>query len=195
MPDWNKILNHPLFNVVFFVFVRQLTKAFHLDQPEYLWPLRFLYIASQLAILALNFQLITQVQKKNDTTILRYVEPSKQNWDGSQEPEQLVNTTVMEYDVNEIKKQMKQGFIGIGMIAVMHWKFQYVQPLILQAILGFKTFYSTKEARIHIWKESATGELRRPFKLQSPFGLMPESKQPKTDKGSIKKAERARKAE
>lgn len=82
------------------------------------------------------------------------------------------------------------------MVAFMHLQFKFVQPLLIQSILGFKTFLTTKEARIHIWGEpTANGPLRRPFRVEAPFGLVPESQQPKTDKASIKRAEKALKAE
>ncbi|KAL0095531.1 inorganic phosphate transporter Pho88 [Phycomyces blakesleeanus] len=193
MPNWNKTLNHPLFNVAFFLVSRQITKRLDLD--NYIWYLRALYVTAQLAILGMSYYLITVVKKKNDKTLLRYVEPAKQNWDGTDAPEQLVNITVMDYDIEEIKKSIKQSLMGIAMIIVLHLKFNYVQPLIIQSILGFKTFLLTKEARIHIWGERATtGELKRPFRVVSPFGLNNEKMQPKVDQGSIKKAEKARKA-
>ncbi|KAI9020917.1 inorganic phosphate transporter Pho88 [Phycomyces nitens] len=211
MPNWNKILNHPLFNVGFFLVTRQITKQFNLD--NYIWFLRALYIGVQLTILGMSYYLITVVKKKNgksnqtvevvqltlvlflDKTVLRYVEPAKQNWDGTDAPEQLVNITVRDYDVEEIKKAIKQSLMGIAMIIVLHLKFHYVQPLIIQSILGLKTFLMTKEARIHIWGErTTTGELKRPFRITSPFGLNNEKMQPKVDQGSIKKAEKARKA-
>jgi hypothetical protein len=81
------------------------------------------------------------------------------------------------------------------MITVLHFKMGYVQPLLMQSVLGFKTFFLTKEARIHLFGSPTNGELRRPFRLEAPFGMVNEKKQPKTDKGSIKKAERAKKAE
>lgn len=81
------------------------------------------------------------------------------------------------------------------MIAFLHLQFKFIQPLLVQSILGFKAFLTTKEARLHIWGQPATGDLRRPFRIEAPFGLVNEKKQPRTDKGSIKKAEKALKAE
>ena len=91
---------------------------------------------------------------------------------------------------------MKQGFTGIAMIAFLHLRFGYVQPLIMQSILNFKTFFMTKEARIHFFGGNTTrGDLRRPFRVESPFGTANEKNQPKIDKGSIKRAEKALKAQ
>jgi hypothetical protein len=91
---------------------------------------------------------------------------------------------------------MKQNFTSIAIVAFLHLKFGYVQPLIIQSILGFKTFFMTKEARIHLFNgPTTTGELRRPFRIEGPFSMMNEKRQPKTDKGSIKRAEKALKAQ
>ncbi|CEG76653.1 hypothetical protein RMATCC62417_11515 [Rhizopus microsporus] len=188
-----KFLNSPYFGIGSFIFFQQLSKFLHLD--NHVQSLRFLYLFAQFVILALHFYLIYAIKNKNDQTILKYVEPAAQSWDGTETPDQLVNTTVMEYDINEVKKSMKQSFVGIALIAFIHLKFGYIQPLLVQSILGFKTFLMTKEARLHIWGAKATGDLRRPFRIEAPFGLVSEKKQPKTDKGSIKKAEKALKAE
>lgn len=54
----------------------------------------------------------------------------------------------------------------------------------------------TKEARIHLFNgKTSSGELRRPFRVEAPFNMVSEKRQPRTDKGSIKKAEKALKAQ
>lgn len=102
---------------------------------------------------------------------------------------------IIEYDIADVYKTLKQSAMGILLIVFLHFKMGYVQPLLAQSVLGFKTFLMTKEARIHFWGFPTTGDLRRPFRLEAPFGMVNEKKQPKTDKGSIKKAEKALKAE
>ncbi|CAO3633077.1 unnamed protein product [Cunninghamella blakesleeana] len=197
MPSLTRVINHPLFNVGFFFFIRQLTKYIPLEDSNYLNGIRALYYGSQLTILLLNFYLYTLIGKKNDQTVLKYVEPAKPNWDGTTSTDTLIVTTFAQYDKDEVVKSLKQSFIGLGMVSFLHFKFGYVQPLIIQAILGFKTFLMTKEARIHFFNQStSSGDLKRPFKVESPFGMNNAlNPQPKTDKASIKKAEKALKAE
>lgn len=106
-----------------------------------------------------------------------------------------VTKHIIEYDINDVEKQMKQSFTNIAIVAFLHLKFGYVQPLIMQSILGFKTFFMTKEARIHLFNgRTSSGELRRPFRIEGLFNNS-EKRQPKTDKGSIKRAEKALKTE
>ncbi|KAI8377234.1 inorganic phosphate transporter Pho88 [Choanephora cucurbitarum] len=193
MTNYYQKLNSPYFNVASFLFFQQLGRFVKLE--NYTYSLRILYITAQLTILGLNYYLISKIKQKHDQTVLKYVEPASQNWDGSEAPDRLVNTTIMDYDIAEVNKGIKQSAGGILMIALLHFKFGFIQPLLVQSILGFKTFLMTKEARIHLWGSPATGDLRRPFRIDSPFGMISEKKQPKTDKGSIKKAEKALKAE
>ncbi|CAO3681341.1 unnamed protein product [Rhizopus stolonifer] len=188
-----KFLNSPYFGIGSFLFFQQLSKFLSLD--NHVQSLRAFYLFAQATIFLLHLYLIQLIKKKNDQTILKYVEPATQSWDGTETADQLVNTTISEYDVNEVKKAAKQSLIGIAVTAVIHIKFGYIQPLLVQSILGFKTFLTTKEARIHFWSAQATGDLRRPFRIEAPFGMVNEKKQPKIDKGSIKKAEKALKAE
>lgn len=91
---------------------------------------------------------------------------------------------------------MKQGFTGLAVVAFLYLKFGYVQPLIMQSILCFKNFFMTKEARIYFFHaKTNTGELRRPFRVEGLFGAASEKVQPKTDKGSIKRVEKALKSQ
>ncbi|KAI8333303.1 inorganic phosphate transporter Pho88 [Chlamydoabsidia padenii] len=129
-------------------------------------------------------------------TVLRHVEPAKPTWDGTTSKDSLIVTSFAEYDKNEVWKGLKQSGIGLAMVTFLHFKFGYVQPLIIQAILGFKIFFTTKEARIHLFNQSnSSGDLKRPFRVESPFGMNSLNPQPKTDKASIKKAESAIKAD
>ncbi|KAI8354152.1 inorganic phosphate transporter Pho88 [Blakeslea trispora] len=194
MTNYYQKLNSPYFNVASFLFFQQLGRFIKLE--NYTYSLRILYVTAQLTILGLNYYLISKIKQKNDQTVLKYVEPASQSWDeGYYNTRNPTHDKHVEYDIAEVNKGIKQSAGGILMIALLHFKFGFIQPLLVQSILGFKTFLMTKEARIHLWGSPATGDLRRPFRIDSPFGMISEKKQPKTDKGSIKKAEKALKAE
>lgn len=65
MVDWMRIVNHPAFNIVFFMALRQYTKKLPLDEPDTLWTLRALYIVCQLLVIGLYYWLMWVVVKKN----------------------------------------------------------------------------------------------------------------------------------
>ncbi|KAI9344712.1 inorganic phosphate transporter [Pilaira anomala] len=196
MLDWERIVNHPLFNLGAYFFVYQVTRYSGLDNPENLYSIRTFYLGSQFIIIALSFYLMSVIKKKNDTTVLRYVLPGGKQWNGTSTADTLIETTHMDYDIADVKKQLNQGFTNLAIIAFLHLKYGYIQPLIVQSILSFKTFFLTNEARIHFFGAKTNhGELRRPFRVSGIFGIVNEKNQPKTDKGSIKRAEKALKVQ
>ncbi|GAA5796948.1 inorganic phosphate transporter Pho88 [Helicostylum pulchrum] len=192
MFDWSRIVNHQLFNVGCFLVLRQATSYFGLDHSENLDTIRTLFLGSQFIVIVLSFYLLSVIKSKNDTTPLRYVVPGEKQWNGTQTTDTLIETTHKDYDITEVKKQLNQGFTNLVSVAFLHLKYGYIQPLIIQSILSFKIFLMTKEARIHFFGGKTThGELRRPFRVTGIFGFANEKSQPKTDKGSIKRAEKA----
>ncbi|KAI8641041.1 hypothetical protein BD408DRAFT_222190 [Parasitella parasitica] len=66
MPNWTKILNHPLFNMGFFLVVRQATKNMDLDNTGYIGVIRGFYLGSQLLVILLSFYLMSVIRKTND---------------------------------------------------------------------------------------------------------------------------------
>jgi len=190
MPAPPAFLSSPIFNGIFILGIVQLSKGFNLEDPTNLLYARIAYASAQIVLIALTYWLIAMVRKQNDKTLMRYVEPPKMGQGGEGE---LVSTTHAEYDVTELKKTITSTLTGVAMIALLHFQFKFTQPLIIQSVLPLKTFLLSKEALIHIWGEKAEGDLKRPFKVQNPFGFGNESSQPKTDKQAIKKAEKAAK--
>lgn len=65
MPSLSRVINHPLFNIVFFLVARQVTKVLPLEDDSYLWGLRALYYGAQITIILLNLYIIQIIEKKN----------------------------------------------------------------------------------------------------------------------------------
>lgn len=65
MPSLSTIVNHPLFNVAFFMVIRQFTKKLPLDDPQWLWNLRAFFVVCQTLAIGLQFWLMWRVVKKN----------------------------------------------------------------------------------------------------------------------------------
>lgn len=115
-----------------------------------------------------------------DSTPLEYVEHR----------DKLVQTTVISYDIQQGKKQMKQSLTAIIIISCLHLKFGYIQLLIMQGIMSYKAFFISKEVRIHLFNASTvSGDLRRSFRIESFF--LKEKNQPRIDKESIKRARKS----
>lgn len=81
------------------------------------------------------------------------------------EPGTPVVTTNRDYDLQQIAKKTPGQLIGIAIMAVMHLKFGYTQPLLIQSIMPLKALlFDDKIVQLHIFGKPATGKLARPFK-------------------------------
>lgn len=79
-------------------------------------------------------------------------------------------TTVRDYDLQQIAKNTPGQLIGLAIMGVMHLKFGYTQPLLIQSIMPLKSLFDNPIVKIHILGKEATGDLERPFKAAP--GLM-----------------------
>ena len=67
-------------------------------------------------------------------------------------------------------KNTPQQLIGLAIMAVMHLKFGYTQPLLIQSILPLKNIFDNPIIQLHVLGKPAVGDLKRPFKAAP--GLM-----------------------
>ena len=65
--------------------------------------------------------------------------------------------------------------MGVVIISVMHYKWGYLRPLLLQSILGFRTFAAAPIVQVWLFGKAAEGELSRPWRAASPFGYTSQS--------------------
>jgi len=171
-------------NLVISLGAMQLARKIPFDDPEVLNYVRIAYVTAQVTVLGIYYYISYTIKRKNDQTVLKYVEPPSAF---SQEPGQLVTTTVRDYDLSETSKLLRAVYMGIAMMTVMHLYLKYTQPLFIQALMGLKNLYDAKPVSIHLLGKPAEGDLKRPFKVASMFGG---PTGPQTDNASISEAEK-----
>jgi hypothetical protein len=134
-----------------------------LDAPENATILIIAYGSVQAISLLVMGLIYSKVTSKKDQTKLTYSEPkpSFQNED----PE-LIETTFMEYDIKQLKQLLTQTAIGVLIISFMYYKWGYLRPLLLQSVLGLKSFFGTPIVEVHILGK----DKKRPWVAASPFG-------------------------
>ncbi|KAG2017295.1 inorganic phosphate transporter, variant 2 [Coprinopsis cinerea AmutBmut pab1-1] len=154
-------------NLVISLGAMQLARRIPFDDPVTLNYVRLGYVVVQLIALATYYYLSTVVKKKNDQTVLKYVEPAAPM---SGEPGKVVTTTVRDYDLQEVSKLLRSTYTGLAMMAVMHLYFKFTQPLFVQSLMGLKNLYDAKLVAIHLLGKEPSGELSRPFKTAGMFG-------------------------
>ena len=87
----------------------------------------------------------------------------------SQDAPPVITTTVQEYDTSQLKSSVKNTFMGIAMMGVMHLYFGYTQPLLVQSIMPIKAVLESKVVKIHLMGYDAVGDLKRPWKIGGLF--------------------------
>jgi hypothetical protein len=177
-------MNAGVQNLVISLAAMQLARKVPFDDPTVLLYVRIGYVVAQVVILGAYYYAVSVVKKKNDQTILKYVEPQSPM---TQDPPNLVTIVVRDYDLQEISKLIRSAFIGIAMMGLLHGYLGYTQPLFVQSLMGLKNLYDAKPVAIHILGQSATGDLARPFKTAGLFGA---AANPQTDAAAIAAAEK-----
>ncbi|KAH9937906.1 inorganic phosphate transporter [Epithele typhae] len=161
----------------------QVARRIPFDDPQVLMYVRIAYVTTQITVLGMYYYVGLQIKKKNDQTVLKYVEPNAMDKDASK----LVTTTVRDYDLQETSKLMRAVYFGLAMMGFMHFYMGYTQPLFIQALMGLKGLYDAKPVAIHVLGRPAEGDLKRPFKAGGMFGGAAD---PLTDKAAIDEAEK-----
>ncbi|KAJ1668955.1 phosphate transporter (Pho88) [Coemansia sp. RSA 1694] len=144
-----------------------VVKRAGLENPEYALYLRTAYAVATALMISFTFYLKSMIQRKNDTTALEYNDPAP----GSQGAPRI-ETTVCRYDLAEVAKLQKSSMFTIAIVAFMHFKFGYIQPLILQTLLPMLNLYKHQLFQIHILGKPAVDGLKRPWVPENPFAAL-----------------------
>ncbi|KAJ3143136.1 hypothetical protein HK100_008255 [Physocladia obscura] len=179
-----KNINWSWMNIALVIGINQIATKFELERPEFVPYIRAAYFTVQALTLAIAFYIRTKINNKNaDKTPLVYTE-AKSIFD----PKNLetVTTNVTDYDITKSNEALQQTALGVLMMCVMHFKFGYIRPLLLQAILGLKNVAGTQLFEIYILGKPATGALQRPWKKNA-FEAAPTAATPKEAKAIEKK--------
>lgn len=184
-------MNPAFTNLGLMLVMMQVSRRLDLEDPSVLLYVRVGYAACQLAVFAICLYVKYQINKKNDLTTLKYVEPA--NAMSGQAADKAVVTTVKEYDMKQIDAQIKGIFTSLAMMGFMHVYMKYTNPLVMQSVSSVKSALETNIVKIHLWGTPASGELKRPFKAAPGLlqALQGAAGDVKTDKASIDAAETA----
>ncbi|RSH85848.1 uncharacterized protein EHS24_004028 [Apiotrichum porosum] len=184
-------MNPAITNLAVSLGAMQIARRLPTDDPQVVMYLRAGYVGAQALSFLIYYYVTMKIRSKNDLTVIKYVQPkSPMNPDAKDE---LVTTTVRDYDLAETGKAMKALFTGMAFMAFLHLYMGYIPPLFVQGITTLKGVLESNEAKLHIWGQKAEGPLARPFKTAP--GLMEQftggASGPQTDAASIKAAEKA----
>lgn len=182
-------MNPAITNLALMLVMMQVSRRLDLEDPDILFYVRIAYLSCQAIAFAVCLYVKFSINKKNDLTTLKYVEPANP-MAGQPEPKAVV-TTVKEYDLKQIDQQIKGLFTSLAMMGFMHVYMKYTNPLVMQSISSVKGALETNIVKIHLWGKAASGDLERPFKAAPGLlqALQGAGGDVKTDKASIDAAE------
>ncbi|KAJ6624910.1 inorganic phosphate transporter [Mycena sp. CBHHK59/15] len=179
-------MNPAVQNLVISLGVMQVARKIPFDDPDILTYVRIGYVVVQVIVLGVYYYISMAIKSKNDQTVLKYVEAPGAM---SQEPGQLVTTTVRDYDLSETSKLLRSVYMGIAMMGFLHGYMKFTQPLFVQGIMGLKGLYEAIPVKVHVLGQAATGDLKRPWKAAGGMFGAPAGG-PQTDNASITEAEK-----
>ncbi|KAJ1724262.1 phosphate transporter (Pho88) [Coemansia erecta] len=143
-----------------------VVKKAGLENPEYSPIIRTAYATVTAVIVALTFYIKTLIQQKNDSTELEYDDPTPGSDQGR------IKTTVAKYDLGELSKLQKSTLFTVAIVGFMHFKFGYIQPLILQSLLPLLNLYKNQLFQIYVLGKPAVDSLQRPWVPENPFAAL-----------------------
>lgn len=131
----------------------------------------------QLFLLYVRFQ----VKARNDRTAIKIDNPLSKVMESATKNNESMNqvkdiassflnsqSTVLEYDLQQIKSMNGGLLVNMGMMWIMHFKLGQVQPLILQAVQGLMNLFYSPLFQVYILGRN----LKRPFANPRMNGLM-----------------------
>lgn len=182
-------MNPAITNLAITLIMMQVSKKVPFEDENVLLGVRAMYVLSNIIIISIYLYTKTIINKKNDLTAMKYVEPASPL--GGQTEEKLVETTVKAYDLAQVDSAIKGMFTGIAMMGFMHIYMKYTNPLLIQSILPVKSALESNIVKIHLFGQPASGDLKRPFKVANMFaGLTGQEEEPVTEKKPVEEAEK-----
>merc|ERR1719223_837575 len=173
------------------------------EDPDTLFGIRAAFGSVQLASLLLAGFVYLRIKSKNDTETvmvpeeLGVMEKAKRQAEeqenrrlreeaianGTKCPPLLTfedkeeEMTVSEYDTKELRKMLQTMGISLIIISIMHLKFNFVQPLIMQCLLGPMKLLQNPLLKVYL----LGSDVQRPFPVEEPGAMFKSMLEPKAE--------------
>mmetsp|Transcript_2049 Transcript_2049/g.3146 ORF Transcript_2049/g.3146 Transcript_2049/m.3146 type:complete len:357 (-) Transcript_2049:90-1160(-) len=155
-----------------------ISRRLDMTSPTVVRACRFSFIAYVVVLQLFLLYVRFQVKAANDRTVIKIDNPlSKVMESATKNNEQVKDiassflnsqSTIMEYDLQQVKSMNGGLLVNMGMMWIMHFKMGQTQPLILQAVQGLMNLYYSPLFQVYILGRN----LKRPFSNPKLSGLM-----------------------
>lgn len=165
-------------NITASLLCMQTSKYIEITNPLHIWLLRIAYALSQAAQFFLMHVIRRRIEMAADRRTVRVLKESNLSED------EYEDITYTEYDVRELRKLVRSTLFQVPIVLFMHFKFGLPQPLVLQIVALFKSFFLCPLFMAYLRRM----HVERPFEKNMLFGRGPyqasTSSGSKTDRNS-----------
>lgn len=148
-------------SLLFVLIIVQVTRHIDLTNPIIINYVRATYLTVQCLLFATSYYIYRRIKSISDKSKISVTEPAKPF---TNDPPVVKEMTVEEYDEGKIKEYLKESLIALLILSFLHWKYEFVQPLLIQSVLRVKSAFSLPIIQIHVFRKEPNGPLQRPFK-------------------------------
>ena len=145
-----------------------LTKKLDFSNPQIMLGVYTIFIAVHVTVAVVLFEIYRRIRSRNDTSKVSYQKKTQENF--MHVKSDTITTTVAEYDMEKLVELAgKRLGIGLVILGFIHYKWRMVPPLLYQCVHNPMQVYDSPLFKIHMLKERALGELKRPFTETNPI--------------------------
>jgi hypothetical protein len=130
--------------------------------------IRVLFYAIACSCIVCGLYIKSQVQASNNVEKITVTTPASLGTEASTE-----EMTVQAYDLKKAGELTTSMIMPLFIISLMHWKWEFVRPLVLQSVMMPNNIFDNQLFKIYILGYKAEGKLKRPWtKPASPFASL-----------------------
>jgi len=155
------------------------TKRLDMTDSKIVRIIRFAFIVYVIGLQAFLFYARIQVKARNDRTPIKITNPMSKLLEGATKNQagQVKNiassllssqSTCLEYDLKQIKSMNSGLLVNMGMLWLLHFKMNQVQPIILQTVQGLQNLYYSPLFQVYALGRN----LKRPFENPNAISSM-----------------------
>jgi len=175
-------------SLLFVLVIVQVTRHIDLTNPTTIIYVRSIYLTVQCLLFGICYFIYRRVNSISDQSKIQVTEPPKPF---TNDPPVIKEMTVQQYDQSKVMEYVKESSIALIILSLLHWKYDFVQPLLIQSILRLKSAFSLPIIQIHVFRKKANGPLQRPFKPPAnPFAQAFENASNTNNEEELTKTER-----
>ncbi|KAM0279892.1 hypothetical protein ACHAQH_004332 [Verticillium albo-atrum] len=135
----------------------QVAKRVQIEDPVVLKTIRGAYVMSNLIMTTLYVRVYFSIREKKEMTRIPHAETNPEK------SESKPAATVNSYDLKQLRAAFRSQLLVILVASFIHFYLGFQQPMMTQAIIPLKGAFENKLVQIHVFGQSATGHLSRPF--------------------------------